>query len=112
MMPSSEKVLRLSWELPLEEKAYEEIGRVMVHIIPLLEKVEIADSEGAILKVKVIDSDVEDLKELRSTLYYIDLWFEGEEDPEQIRREREDRLRERLQREKKYASIEREAEEE
>ena len=83
-----EKTLRIRWGLPLEEKIYNEIGRLMVHVLPLVKEVEIADSEGAVLKLELTEEQVKELKELRNTLLYVDAWFEGEEDPEQIENER------------------------
>ena len=86
------KTLRISWDIPLDRKAYEEIGKVMVNILPMLESVEVADAEGAILKLKLIKGQEEEIKKLRDSLKYINVWFEGEEDPEKIEMERLYRL--------------------
>jgi len=82
-----EKTLRIYWDLPIEPRVYEEIGKVMVQILGLMEKVEYADSEGAIMHVKVTEDQEEGIREMRETLYYVDLWFEGE-DPEKVKMER------------------------
>ena len=83
-----EKTLRIRWGLPIEEKVYNEIGRLMVHVLPLIEEVKIADSEGAVLRLRLTEEQTEDIKKLRNELLYIDAWFEGEEDPEVIENER------------------------
>jgi len=79
------KVLYINWGLPLEDKTYKEIGMVMVEVLPFLHKVEYADSEGAIIHIN--DEGEEVVKELRDRLYYIDVWFEGE-NQEEVREER------------------------
>ena len=84
----TEKVLRVSWGLPLDEKVYQEVGEVMVHVLPLVKEVEIADSEGAVLKLELTEEQADEIKKLRDTLHHINVWFEGEEDPEQIENER------------------------
>lgn len=83
-----EKTLRIRWGLPIEEKVFNEIGRLMVHVLPFTKEVGIADSEGAVLKLELTEDQVEEIKELRNTLLYVDAWFEGEEDPEVIENER------------------------
>jgi len=82
-----EKTLRIHWDLPIEPRVYEEIGKVMVQILGLMEKVEYADSEGAIIHVKATEDQEEEIREMRETLYYVDLWFEGE-NPEKVKMER------------------------
>ena len=84
----TEKVLRVSWGLPLDEKVYQEVGEVMVHALPLVKEVEIADSEGAVLKLELTEEQAEEIKKLRDTLLHIDVWFEEDEDPEQIENKR------------------------
>jgi len=86
-----EKTVHIRWEIPLEQKVYEEIGKVMVHILPLIDQVEYADSEGAIIQVILLPSTEQEteewVKEMREALYYVDVWLEGE-DPDEIQRER------------------------
>ena len=82
-----EKTVHIRWEIPLEQKVYEEIGKVMVHILPLIDQVEYADSEGAIIQVITEGETEEWVKEMREALYYVDVWLEGE-DPDEIQRER------------------------
>ena len=91
-VPVVEKTLRVTWGLPLNGKVYQEIGKLMVHILPLVKEVEIADREGAILKLKLIKGQEEEIKKLRDKFLHINVWFEGEEDPEQIEMERLQRL--------------------
>ena len=57
-----EKTLRIHWDLPIEPRVYEEIGKVMVQILGLMEKVEYADSEGAIIHVKVTEDQEEEIR--------------------------------------------------
>ena len=83
-----EKTLRIRWGLPLEGKVYNEVGKLMVHVLPFVKEVEIADSEGAVLRLMLTEEQAEDIKKLRNELLYIDAWFEGEEDPEVIENER------------------------
>lgn len=85
------KVLRISWDIPLDRKAYEEIGKVMVNILPMLDRVEVADAEGAILELNLVEGQEDEIKKLRDTLKYINVWFE-DEDPEKIEMERLYRL--------------------
>jgi hypothetical protein len=89
-----EKILRIYWDLPIEPRVYEEIGKVMVQILSLMEKVEYADTEGAIVHVKVTEDQEEGIRKMRETLYYVDLWFEGE-DHEKVKVERMMRWAER-----------------
>lgn len=91
-IPVERKTLRMSWDLPLDRKVYEEIGKVMVEILPALEKVEVADSEGAVLELRLTEGQEEEIKKLRDRLKYINVWFEGEEDPEEIEMKRLERL--------------------
>jgi hypothetical protein len=79
------KVLYINWGLPLEDKTYKEIGMVMVEVMPFLYKIEYADSEGAIIHINEEGEEV--IKGLRDSLYYIDIWFEGE-DAEEVKKER------------------------
>ena len=85
------KTVRIHWDLPIEQKVYEEIGKVMVQILPLIDQVEYADSEGAIIQVILLPSTQQEteewVKEMREALYYVDVWLEGE-DPDEIQRER------------------------
>jgi len=81
------KTVHIHWDLPIEQKVYEEIGKVMVHILPLIDQVEYADSEGAIIQVITEGETEEWVKEMREALYYVDVWLEGE-DPDEIQRER------------------------
>lgn len=77
------KTVHIRWEIPLEQKVYEEIGKVMVHILPLIDQVEYADSEGAIIQVILLPSTEQEteewVKEMREALYYVDVWLEGED---------------------------------
>ena len=91
-VPVVEKTLHVTWGLPLNKRVYEEIGKLMVHILPLIDKVEIADREGAIIKLRMIAGQEEEIKKLRDKFLHINVWFEGEEDPEQIEMERLQRL--------------------
>lgn len=86
------KTLRLKWDLPIDRRTYEEIGKIMVNILPLIKRVVIADSEGAIIEVELIEGQEDDIKKLRDTLKHVDMWFEGEEDPDVIENERLRRL--------------------
>jgi hypothetical protein len=77
------KTVHIRWEIPLEQKVYEEIGKVMVHILPIIDQVEYADSEGAIIQVILLPSTEQEteewVKEMREALYYVDVWLEGED---------------------------------
>jgi len=77
------KTVRIHWDLPIEQKVYEEIGKVMVQILPLIDQVEYADSEGAIIQVILLPSTQQEteewVKEMREALYYVDVWIEGED---------------------------------
>jgi len=77
----SKRVLRIYWSLPIEPKVYQEIGKVMVNILPLISEVQYADSEGAIIHLHegLTDDQKEGIREMRDTLYYVDVWFEGED---------------------------------
>jgi len=85
------KTVRIHWDLPIEQKVYEEIGKVMVQILPLIDQVEYADSEGAIIQVILLPSTQQEteewVKEMREALYYVDVWLEGE-DYQKVQRER------------------------
>jgi len=87
MQELKEKTLRIYWDLPIEPRVYEEIGKVMVQILPLIDKVEYADSEGAIIHVNVTEDQTEGIREMRDRLYYTDVWFE-EEDHEKVQMNR------------------------
>ena len=81
------KTVHIHWDLPIESRIYEEIGKVMVHILPVTHEVQYADSEGAIIQVITEQETEEWVKEMREALYYVDVWLEGE-DPDEIQRER------------------------
>ena len=85
----SKNILRIYWSLPIESRVYQEIGKVMVHILPLISEVQYADSEGAIIRLHeaLTDDQKEGIREMRDTLYYVDVWFEGE-DLEKIQKDR------------------------
>ena len=59
----------------------------MTQILPYVYKVQFADDEGAIIYVLINQQQEEEIKQLRSTLMYIDVWFE-DEDQEKLRQER------------------------
>ncbi|MEJ2780579.1 hypothetical protein WIW89_06705 [Stygiolobus sp. CP850M] len=82
------KVLNVNWGSPLESKTYKEIGMLMVEILPYIYEVKHADDEGAIIHVLVGEDQEEEIKELRKHFLYIDVWFEEEEDPEEIKKQR------------------------
>ncbi|BBL48368.1 hypothetical protein [Metallosphaera sedula] len=90
-----EKTLRIHWGLPVDQRVEAEVGKTLMNVMSSVKGVEIADNEGMILKVEMTEDQVEWVKELRTRLYYIDLWFEGEEDPEKVKRERLERWAER-----------------
>lgn len=73
------KTVRIHWDLPIEQKVYEEIGKVMVQILPVTHEVQYADSEGAILHLMIEGETEEWVKEMREALYYVDVWIEGED---------------------------------
>jgi len=84
---SHKKTLRIYWDIPLEPSAYEEIGKVMVYILPVISEVHFSDFEGAVIDVVVTQSQEDGIKEMRDTLYYIDVWFE-DEDYEHVKEQR------------------------
>jgi hypothetical protein len=81
------RVLYLNWGSPLTSKVYKEVGMVMTEILPYVYKVEFADDEGAIIYVLINEQQEEEIKQLRNTFMYIDVWFE-DEDQEKIRQQR------------------------
>jgi hypothetical protein len=81
------KVLHMNWGLPLTTKVYKEVGMVMVEILPYIYEVRSADDEGAVLHVLVGEDQEEEIKELRETLIYVDVWFE-EENHDEIKKRR------------------------
>jgi hypothetical protein len=72
----------------VDSKVYKEVGMVMTEILPYVYKVEFADSEGAIIHVLIGEQQEEEIKELRKHFLYIDVWFEEDEDPEEIKKQR------------------------
>ena len=82
------KVLNVNWGSPLDSKTYKEVGMLMVEILPYIYEVKHADDEGAIIHVLVGEDQEEEIKELRKHFLYIDVWFEEEEDPEEIKKQR------------------------
>ncbi|BBG27286.1 hypothetical protein [Sulfuracidifex tepidarius] len=90
-----EKTLRIRWGLPVDQRVEAEVGKTLMNVMSSVKGVEIADNEGMILKVEMTEDQVEWVKELRNGLYYVDVWFEGE-DPEKVKRERLERWAEKL----------------
>ncbi len=82
------KILCVNWGLPADSQIMKEVGSLMIQILPVLYKVEYADDEGAVLHLLINQDQEEEIKLLRNTFIYIDVWFEGEEDPEKIKQER------------------------
>jgi len=82
------RILNLHWGAPLTAKIYKEVGMVMTEVLPYIYKIEFADDEGAILHLLIGEQQEEQIKGLRNELIYVDVWFEEDEDPEEIKKQR------------------------
>jgi hypothetical protein len=81
------KELHIHWGLPLTKKVYREVGVIMTEILPYVYQIQHADDEGAVIYVLVGEDQEKEIKELRETLIYVDVWFE-EENHDEIKKRR------------------------